>query len=158
MNKLVLSGLVIISFIGYSLYGRRENKAVVLAPPAAITTPAPTATPDTLGTGGATPAPTPVQTSGQYKNGQYTGSPADAIYGNIQVKATISGGKITNVEFLQYPNDRRTSQQINSQAMPYLKQEAIQVQSAQVNIVSGATDTSEAFIESMGSALAQAKL
>src|ERR1700690_4605217 len=63
-----------------------------------------------------------------YKNGQYTGSVADAFYGNIQVQATISGGKIADITFLQYPSDRSTSVAINSQAMPYLKQEAIAVQ------------------------------
>src|SRR6185437_2894640 len=88
-----------------------------------------------------TDTPTP-RSQGQYKDGEYTGQAADAFYGNIQVKAVIQGGKITDVQFLQYPSDRSTSIQINQQAMPYLKQEAIQVQSAQVDIVSGATDSS----------------
>jgi len=57
---------------------------------------------------------------------------------------TISGGKITDVVFLQYPSDRRTSQMINSQAMPLLKEEAIQAQSVQVSGVSGASATSGA--------------
>lgn len=95
---------------------------------------------------------------GQYRNGSYTGVAADAYYGNIQVKAIISGGKITDVVFLQYPNDRSTSRAINGQAMPYLKQEAIQVQSANVKIISGATDSSQAFRQSLASALSQAKV
>lgn len=97
------------------------------------------------------------KTAGLYKDGSYTGSVEDAFYGNIQVKAIISAGRITDVQFLQYPNDRSTSVMINQQAMPYLKQEAIQVQSAQVDIVSGATDSSEAFVKSLQSALSQAK-
>jgi uncharacterized protein with FMN-binding domain len=92
-----------------------------------------------------------------YKDGTYTGSVADAFYGNVQVQATISGGKITGVTFLQYPNDRSTSVGINSQAMPYLQQEAIAAQSGQVNVVSGATDTSGAFVQSLTSALTQAQ-
>lgn len=104
------------------------------------------------------PAPTsPPPASSGYKDGSYTGSVADAFYGNVQVQATIQGGNITGVQFLQYPNDRQNSIAINSQAMPFLQQEAIQAQSAQVNIVSGATATSQAFIASLGSALAQAK-
>lgn len=75
----------------------------------------------------------------------------------VQVKATIQNGKIVAVDFLQYPNDRRTSQYINSQAMPILQSEAIQAQSANVDIVSGATDTSMAFQQSLASALAKAK-
>lgn len=91
-----------------------------------------------------------------YKDGTYTGSAANAYYGNVQVQATIKNGKITDVEFLEYPNDNPNSQNINSQAMPYLKQEAIQAQSSQVDIVSGATLTSQAFAQSLQSALSQA--
>lgn len=100
--------------------------------------------------------PAPVST-GAYKNGTYTGKVADAYYGNIQVQAVISGGKITDVIFLQYPNDNRTSQYINSQAAPMLKQEAIQAQSAKVDIISGASASSDAFQVSLADALAQAK-
>jgi uncharacterized protein with FMN-binding domain len=92
-----------------------------------------------------------------YKDGQYTGRVADAIFGNIQVRATIAGGKLTDVQFLQYPNDRRNSVAINTQAMPLLKQEAITAQAGRVDIVSGATDTSQAFSQSLGDALKQAQ-
>ncbi len=71
----------------------------------------------------------------------------------MEVQATVQSGKLASVQFLQYPNDRRTSQQINSIAMPYLQQEAIQVQSANVDIISGATLTSEGFQMSLQSAL-----
>ncbi|MCL4338312.1 FMN-binding protein [Patescibacteria group bacterium] len=104
----------------------------------------------------ATPQPTVQQNSGQYKNGTYTGSVEDAYYGNVQVQVNISGGRITDVTFLQYPNDNGTSRFINSQAMPYLKDEAIQAQNANVNIVSGASDTSMAFQQSLANALSQA--
>ena len=130
--------------------------------PTPIQTPTPTTTttsapkPASVPVPTPTPAPTP-KPVGQYKDGTYTGSVADAYYGNIQVRAVISGGKISDVIFLQYPNDRGTSVRINTQAMPYLKAEAIQIQGANVNIVSGATDTSRAFRQSMGSALALAK-
>lgn len=94
---------------------------------------------------------------GMYKDGQYTGNVADAYYGNIQVKAIIANGKITDVQFLQYPSNRQTSIEINTQAMPYLQQEAIAAQSAQVDIVSGATDSSQAFRQSLASALVKAQ-
>ncbi|MCL4360593.1 FMN-binding protein [Patescibacteria group bacterium] len=114
----------------------------------ATLTPAPTPPP------AATPAPS--QPRGKYKDGTYTGSVADAYYGNIQVRAVIRNGSITDVQFLQYPNDNQTSLYINSQALPILRSEAIQAQSAQVDIVSGASDSSAAFRESLGSALSQA--
>lgn len=94
---------------------------------------------------------------GLYADGSFVGSVADAYYGSVQVKAVISGGKIADVQFLQYPSDRSTSRYINGQAMPLLQQEAIQAQSAQVNGVSGATFTSQAFIQSLASALALAR-
>ena len=91
-----------------------------------------------------------------YKDGQYDGSIADAYYGNVQVRVIIQGGNLTDVQFLSYPNDRNQSIEINSYALPILKSEAIKVQSAQVDIVSGATNTSRAFINSLSPALSQA--
>lgn len=120
--------------------------AVPPSPAPVNTTPQPTPT--------AAPIPKPV---GQYKDGTYTGNSADAYYGYVQVKVTISGGKISNVKFLDYPSDRSTSREISSFAIPQLTSEAIAAQNANVDIVSGATDTSLAFRQSLGSALAQAK-
>jgi uncharacterized protein with FMN-binding domain len=120
--------------------------------PSSVPQTQPTAQPTAQATAQPTAAPT-----GKYKNGSYAGSVADAFYGNIQVQAVITNGKITDVIFLQYPNDNRTSQYINSQADPMLKQEAIQVQSAQVDIISGASASSQAFQQSLADALAQAK-
>ncbi|HEY9152218.1 MAG TPA: FMN-binding protein, partial [Anaerolineales bacterium] len=91
-----------------------------------------------------------------YKDGTYTGPTVDVNYGLVQVQTTIQNGKVAQVTFLQYPSDRRTSQRINSIAMPYLQQEAIQAQSANVDIISGATLTSEGFQMSLQSALASA--
>ena len=106
------------------------------------------------------PAPTPapvVKKQGMYTDGTYTGSVADAYYGNVQVQVAISNSKITNVKFLDYPQDRSTSRRINSAAMPTLIREAISIQSANVDKVSGASDTSAAFKQSLANALAQAK-
>jgi uncharacterized protein with FMN-binding domain len=82
---------------------------------------------------------------------------ADAQWGYIQVKAIISNGKITDVQFLQYPNERNRSIMINNYADPQLTSEAIAAQSANVDIVTGATDTSQAFTQSLSDALSQAK-
>ena len=83
--------------------------------------------------------PVATQTPGAlYRDGSYTGSVADAQWGVVQVKAVIKNGKITDVQFLQYPNDRNRSIYINSYADPQLSSEAIQAQSANVDIVTGA--------------------
>lgn len=96
------------------------------------------------------------QNSAKFKDGTYTGPVTDVYYGNVEVKAIISGGKLTDVQFLQYPMDRQTSLQKSTHAMPILKSEAISAQSANVNGVSGATETSKGFVASLGGALAQA--
>lgn len=107
-----------------------------------------------------TPVPptlAPKTSNGQYKDGTYKGVEIDAFYGLVQVQTTIKNGKIANVQFLEYPNDRRTSVRINQIAVPDLQQEALQAQSANVDIITGATLTSEGFIMSLQSALANAK-
>lgn len=121
-------------------------------PTTPVSTPIPKPTPVVV------PKPTPVVNNGKYRNGSYTGSSYDAYYGNVQVKAVISGGKITDVQFLDYPQDRSTSVRINSRAMPYLTSEAISLQDSNVNTVSGASFTSGAFRKSLASALSQARI
>lgn len=104
------------------------------------------------------PTPTPVmRPRGQYADGTYTGSVADAYYGYVQVQAIVSGGKLTNVRILQYPSDRGTSIEINRQALPILVSEAISAQSANIDAVSGASETSPAFVQSLSAALSKAK-
>lgn len=146
MKKFLLSCLVAIAFIGYSFHQRSEDsRALTSSNPTKTTPPRAAFNSTALNT-----APT------GYKDGQYTGSVADAFYGNVQVKVTIQTGQIVDVQFLQYPHDNSTSQAINNQAIPYLKQEAIQAQSAHVNVISGATDTSLAFMQSLSAALSHA--
>lgn len=166
MKKFLLAATVLTIFIIYALHTNLENESaasIAIKPNAVIPSNTPTETPistaSTPSTGSGlsslTTSPT-AQPTGKYKNGTYTGSVADAFYGNVQVQAIISGGRITDIRFLQYPNDRETSRMINSQAIPLLREEAIQAQSAQVDGVSGATATSQAFVESLQSALSQA--
>ena len=138
MQKYFLSGIVILAFVTYALHQQVGGSP----------------TTNIVNTGINNPSILPATTS--YKDGQYTGAVADAFYGNVQVQTTISNGKITDVQFLQYPSDRTRSQMISNMAMPVLKQEAIAAQSANVDAVTGATQTSRAFIQSLQSALSQA--
>lgn len=176
MKKFFLSLIIIVAFTGYVFRQRfRGDDAQAVIAPNNLNTSASTNTPtqaltSNTSSGAAMPpsttsnantvsnsgSPKPMMQMGKYRNGTYTGPVTDAYYGNVQVRVTVKNGKIADVQFLQYPNDRETSIYINSQAMPYLKQEAIQAQSANINIVSGATATSEAFIQSLRGALSQA--
>ncbi len=155
IKKVLLSLFVIATFLIYSLHQRGESSNIA---PVVANTPNSTSSSTTNTTPATTTSnSTTNTTAGQYKNGSYTGSSADAFYGYIKVKVVISGGKITDVVFLDHPSDRETSVEINSQAMPLLKQQAIAAQSANVDGVSGATDTSMAFIQSLTNALSQAQ-
>ncbi len=135
-------------------------QAVLPAPPQAVSgdAPAPPAEPQDrpVLASNAPPAP-PVQKAGRYADGDYTGRPADAVWGLIQVKVSIRGGAITHVECIDYPNHRRRSIQINDWALPMLEQEVIAAQSADVDIVTQATTTSVGYRQTLASALAQAQ-
>ena len=83
----------------------------------------------------------------------------DAIqtqYGVVQIKATVSGNKIADVSYVQLTAYDGRSQQINSYAAPILLQETLSTQSANIDTVSGATYTSEGYIQSLQSALDKA--
>ncbi len=114
-----------------------------------------TSVPTTAATATSQPA-TPTNASG-YQDGTYTGPQVDIRWGYVQVQATIKSGQIASVQVVQYPTERRTSARINSIAVPELQQEAIQAQSANVNIITGATLTSEGFQMSLQAVLSQAK-
>ena len=146
-RKLAIASFVVLTFVVYSLHQRSEGSQAVSQ--ATKTSATPISTPTT--------ATTAKPSAATFKDGTYTGKSSDAFYGYIQVQATVTGGKLTDVQFLDYPQDRSDSIAINEYAMPQLKQQAIQAQSAKVDGVSGATDTSQAFIESLGDALQQAQ-
>jgi uncharacterized protein with FMN-binding domain len=91
-----------------------------------------------------------------YKDGTYTGASEFTPYGTVQIAVVVSGGKITDVDFLQMPNDMGHSREITSSAEPLLKQVTLQSQSANIDFVSGATSTSEGYQQSLQAALDQA--
>ncbi|HVO28948.1 MAG TPA: FMN-binding protein [Candidatus Paceibacterota bacterium] len=156
----VLSAVVVAAFIVYWLVSRPDqaNMAANAGAPAGNA-----GTTGASGTPGGTPAPAPTTTptpaaaGNGYKDGTYTGPVADAIYGQLQVAVTVSGGKITDVSWPVYPDSGGHTLQVSQSALPALKQEAIAAQSAKVDIVSGATQTSQAFQQSLAAALAQAQ-
>lgn len=155
MKKLIISLAVFGVYIIYSL-GMRHQNPLVGKPTALTSNTSSKSAASNTATTAAPPAVTNNNNVTSYKDGTYTGTVADAYYGNVQVAATISGGKIVSINFLQYPNSHSTSVAINQQAIPYLQQEAIQAQNPNVQIISGATFTSQAFQQSLQAALSQA--
>jgi len=86
----------------------------------------------------------------------YTGSVAQTRWGPVQVKITVQGGKITNVTVLQQPDGNQRDAEINSQALPILIDETVKAQSANIDMVSGATVTSDGYVRSLQAALDEA--
>jgi len=87
-----------------------------------------------------------------------TGDTAQTQWGPVQVQITVSSGTITDVTAVQYPSGNGRDQEINSYALPVLAQEAVAAQSAHIDHVSGATVTSDGYVQSLQSALDKANL
>ena len=88
----------------------------------------------------------------------YTGSSADTRWGPVQVEITVKAGKITKVSVIDYPDGNPKDQEINANALPILVDETVTAQSADIDMVSGATVTSVGYQQSLQSALDQADL
>lgn len=123
------------------------------AAPNPAASPAPSASSSTASSGAASS-----KAGSGVKNGTFTGTAESTEYGPVQVQATISGGKLTDVTVLQVPDRGGYEDQIVQVAVPQLKSEALSAQSANIDVVSGATFTSQGYAESLQSALDQAGL
>jgi uncharacterized protein with FMN-binding domain len=88
----------------------------------------------------------------------YNGSAADTRWGTVQVQITVQGGKITSASTLQVPDGNGRDAEINSYAVPILDQEVVAAQSAQIDTVSGATVTSDGYLQSLQAAIDAAGL
>lgn len=111
------------------------------------TTPPPASTPTPV----STPKPAGV-------SGTFTGANGNTQFGPVQAQITVVNGKITNAIALTYPTGSFRDQQINQQAIPYLIQETLAAQSANIQGVGGASYTSQGWVNSLQSALAKAGL
>jgi uncharacterized protein with FMN-binding domain len=166
MKKIIAAAIVIVALIIYIIINRSSQSSaaiietptttvsIVTQPQDTTSNPPPNPTPVPTPTPAPTPTPKPVS---MYKDGSFTGDSVDAVYGPMQVTAVISGGKLTAITFVKKPSGRGETDQINTQALPTLVQEAITAQSAHVDGVSGATQSSDGFKSTLTSALAKAR-
>jgi uncharacterized protein with FMN-binding domain len=113
-----------------------------------------TTAPSSQGASATTPTTTAPTTSTQTRT--LTGDAVDNEYGTVQVQVTLTGNQITGIVALQLPDSHRRSEEISQEAEPVLRQEALQAQNAQIDLVSGATFTSQSYAQSLQSALDQA--
>lgn len=122
--------------------------------PTTATTPAAGSSPPPSG---GTTSTTPTTVPGGAGDGvrQLDGPVISTQYGDVQVRVILTNGKITDVQPLQMPFDRRRSQEISQAAAPLLHDEVLQAQSAQIDLISGATYSSDAYQRSLQAALDQ---
>jgi uncharacterized protein with FMN-binding domain len=104
------------------------------------------------------PRTTPPTTRTPSSNRTVDGPVVDTRYGPVQVEVVVGGGRITDVKALEYPSEARRSQSISQQALPMLRDEVLSAQSANIDTISGATYTSDAYGQSLQAALDSAGL
>lgn len=146
--------------VGLKLYGTGEQTGALSSAHASATTgttgttssPAPTAT-STPSPTAAPSAPSSASAAPAVTTKTVTGDSVDTAYGPVQVKVTFEGTTITAIDAVQYPTESGRDQEINAQAIPMLRQEALASQSAKIDSISGATYTSEGYIQSLQSAI-----
>jgi uncharacterized protein with FMN-binding domain len=152
MRRVILAALSTVAGLTVLLSFKTRPRATVASPPTAAA-----ASPGTTnsnsqaasGSGGGPSTASPTTRT-------VTGTAAETRYGPVQVKITITNGRLSAVEAVEYPEESPRDEQINSYAIPQLNQEAVAAKSAKIDMVSGATYTSTGYITSLQSALDQA--
>jgi hypothetical protein len=114
-------------------------------PPAPVTGAAPGIVPEISGPPPASP--------GSARTLTVNGRVADTRWGPVQLQIKIQGQKITDVRVLRRPDGNDRDDEINGYALPQLRAEVLQAQSAHIDSVSGATVTSGGYVESLQAAL-----
>jgi uncharacterized protein with FMN-binding domain len=136
-------------------YHTSTNKATTGAVPMSTETrssPSSPASGESTTSGGTTPD----TTSGVATTKTYTGDVVQTRWGPVQVQITVRSDKITKVTVLQQPDGNRRDVEINDYALPILIHDTISAQSANIDMVSGATVTSDGYLRSLQAALDQA--
>ncbi|MCU1615944.1 MAG: hypothetical protein JWO98_3484 [Frankiales bacterium] len=173
MKKIVLwlmsTTTVLVLLFGY--HTSTSSKAAAVGGGFSLAAPSPSGAGAGTGSGSA-PAPggssaaaapssgaaAPSSGSGSTTSGTVTGAVASTRWGPVQVQLTLANGRITDVAIPQYPDGNGRDAEINAQALPILVQETLKAQSAQIDMVSGATVTSDGYLQSLQSALDKAGL
>jgi uncharacterized protein with FMN-binding domain len=155
MRRVALALFSTVTGLVMLLNFKTHSTSVASAPAASTTGPASTGgDPATPGT--ATPSSAASTPSAASTSATFTGDSADTRFGPVQVQITVQNGTITAVNAIEYPQNNPRDQQINAYAIPQLNQEALSAKSASIDMVSGATYTSDGYLQSLQSALDKA--
>ena len=144
MKRVLLAVVSTVASLVMLLSFKTHSPSAGATPPAAIST---------TGTSGSARS-----AAGSSGTKTYTGDAAMTQYGPVQVQVTVQNGAVTDVAATTYPMSTPVDAQINSYAIPQLNSEAASAGSANIDMVSGATYTSEGYLSSLQSALNKAGL
>jgi uncharacterized protein with FMN-binding domain len=135
--------------------GTSRSSGSSSAPPASSASPSPASSSGASSSAAPTTGPPPATSAPATRT--VTGPTVQFGYGQLAVSVTLSGGRITDVSVPTLQVAEYTSQEIAQQAIPMLKRQVLSAQSANIQGVSGATYTSQAYDQSLQSALSKAK-
>ncbi|WP_435172341.1 FMN-binding protein [Actinacidiphila sp. bgisy145] len=158
MRRIALSVAVTVGGVLLLLSLKPHSTAVAVAGTPSGGAAAPAPAPSASATAPATSPATSPATGGSTASRSVTGDTIQTRYGPVQLRITVKGGKITAVTAVQMPTNNPRDEEITGFAVPQLTQEALSAQSARIDTVSGATYTSEGYIQSLQSALDKAGL
>lgn len=168
MKRTILALLGTVTGLVMLLSFKSHPVSLAATPGAGVSTTAPQTSGDSGGTSAATPTTAPSSSSANGSGSStsstssgtktVTGDAVDTRFGPVQVQITVTSGKVTSVQAVEYPQENPRDQQINSYAIPALNQEATSAGSASIDTISGATYTSDGYIQSLQSALDKAGL
>lgn len=160
-----VAGLVVL--LGFKSAGSKSaDRPVALAgtsPSDPPSSPSPTASPNPSGATSTPPTPSaPAKTHASSGTQTVTGtsvrvSEGFRTFGSVQVQVTLTNGRITKLVALDYPNRDPQSAEISQYSIPVIQQEVLQAQGTNIDVVSGATYTTQAYAQSVQAALDKAK-
>src|SRR3954452_7858228 len=164
MKRVILAIVSTVASLVLVLSFKTHSPSAAATPPAAVSSSG-TST-DTSGgstssnstSGGATSSNSTSGSSTSSSSKTYSGDAAMTRYGPVQVQITVKNGAVTSVAATDYPMNDPRDAQINSYAIPQLNSEATSAGNANIDMVSGATYTSEGYLSSLQSALDKAGL
>jgi uncharacterized protein with FMN-binding domain len=126
--------------------------------PETTAAPSATATAGSTASASSTPTASASTTTAAGGDGTYTGDAVETRWGTVQVEITVENGKITSSDAVQFPSENGKDKQINAYAVPILNAAVVEARGASIDSVSGATVTSDGYVESLQSAIDAAHL
>lgn len=150
---IVSTAAALVMILSFKTHGTGTSLAT---PPAAVSNSSGTSSSGSTATSSSIGSSSTSSTSSSSGTKTVTGDAIDTRWGPVQVKITVTNGKITAASAVEYPQNNPRDEQINAYAVPTLNQEAVKAGTANIDMVSGATYTSTGYIQSLQSALNKA--